>query len=282
MLRDRLKSGLLMGLAMLAAVFWLPQAAVPIVLLPLCALAMGEFYSLLDARKIPSFRLIGTIGGVALLAATWYGHGTQWPLVAEADSVVLYLTMAAVFFQQLRYRDSTQPWETMAGSLLGVLYVPFLFNYLAKIILLGPTEGRLLVLYLILVVKFTDIGAYFVGCSIGRHKFCPRISPAKTWEGVIGGVLTGTLVSLVFQQVCHGALGSYQFRRADALIMGVILAIAGVIGDLIESVFKRASGVKDSAGYIRGMGGLLDVLDSLLFTAPLLYILVHFLMERTA
>lgn len=282
MLRDRVKSGLLMGLAMLAAVFWLPQAAAPLVLLPLCGLAMGEFYSLLDARQIPSFRLIGTLGGLALVAGTWYARPGVCPFAAEVEPAILYLTMAAIFFQQLRYRDSTKPWETMAGSLLGVLYVAFLFNFIGKILLLGEREGRLLLLYLILVVKFTDIGAYFVGCSIGRHKFCPRISPAKTWEGVIGGVLTGTLVSVAFQQICHGQLGHYHFGLGPAVAMGVLLAIAGVIGDLIESVFKRASGVKDSAGYIRGMGGLLDVLDSLLFTAPLLYLLVHVLMEKAS
>ncbi len=282
MLRDRVKSGLLMGLAMLAAVFWLPQAAAPLVLLPLCGLAMGEFYSLLDARQIPSFRLIGTVGGLALVAGTWYARPGVCPFAAEVEPAILYLTMAAIFFQQLRYRDSTKPWETMAGSLLGVLYVAFLFNFIGKILLLGEREGRLLLLYLILVVKFTDIGAYFVGCSIGRHKFCPRISPAKTWEGVIGGVLTGTLVSVAFQQICHGQLGHYHFGLGPAVAMGVLLAIAGVIGDLIESVFKRASGVKDSAGYIRGMGGLLDVLDSLLFTAPLLYLLVHVLMEKAS
>lgn len=269
-----------MGLAMLAAVFWLPQWAVPLVLLPICAIAMGEFYSLLDARRIPSYRLIGTLGGVAMVAGTWYGHGHQFPLAGELGETFLYLTMAAIFLQQLLYRESTQPWETMAGSLLAVLYVPFLFSYIARLLLMGESEGRHLILYLIFVVKFTDIGAYFVGCSIGRHKFCPRISPAKTWEGVIGGVITGVLVSLAFHRVCHGSFGSIHFSVADAALIGLALSIAGVIGDLIESVFKRASGVKDSAAYIQGMGGLLDVLDSLLFTAPLLYLLVRCFMER--
>lgn len=282
MLRERIQSGLLMGLAMLAAIFWLPHAAIPAVLLVLCGLAMGEFYSLLDARQIPSFRLIGTVGGLALVAGTWYGRNSGCPFASEIEPSILFLTMAAVFLQQLLYKDSTKPWETMAGSLLGVLYVAFLLNYVAKILLLGDHEGRFLILYLVLVVKFTDIGAFFIGCNLGRHKFCPRISPAKTWEGVIGGVLTGMLVSLLFQHFCHGAIGFFRFSRLDAALMGLTLAAAGVIGDLIESVFKRASGVKDSAGYIHGMGGLLDVLDSLLFTAPVLFLLVHFLMERAA
>ena len=100
-----------MGLAMLAAVFWLPQWAVPLVLLPICAIAMGEFYSLLDARRIPSYRLIGTLGGVAMVAGTWYGHGHQFPLAGELGETFLYLTMAAIFLQQLLYRESTQPWR---------------------------------------------------------------------------------------------------------------------------------------------------------------------------
>lgn len=277
-----MRSGLLMGAALLVAVVWLPQSAMPLILLPISFLAMGEFYSLLDARGIPSFRLIGTVGGLCLISATWFGARLGCPFQAEVETGVLYLTMAAVFIQQLLYRDSTQPWETMAGSLLGFLYVPFLFNFLVKLILMGQIEGRYLILYLTLVVKFTDIGAYFVGCSLGRHKFCPRISPAKTWEGVVGGVLTGTAMSVAIHHFTGGAFGSYRFSMAQAIVMGLVLAVAGVIGDLVESVFKRASGVKDSAGYIRGMGGLLDVLDSLLFTAPLLYLLVHLFMERVA
>ena len=117
-----------------------------------------------------------------------------------------------------------------------------------------------------------DAGAYFVGCAHGRHKLIPRISPAKSWEGLGGGVAAGTLASLLYFWIFHGPLSSIRMNGWDAVVLGVLLSVIGTVGDLTESLFKRAAGVKDSGTYLLGMGGLLDVLDSVLFAAPTLYI----------
>ena len=170
--------------------------------------------------------------------------------------------------------------ETVACTLLGVLYVPFLLNFFVRLCftwreggLSDPVglTGGLLGIYLVAVVKFTDIGAFFTGRRFGKHKMFPRISPAKTWEGFAGGVAAAVLVSVGFFMATRGAFGTIPFRLHDALILGVLLALVGVVGDLFESMLKRASGIKDSGDSIPGMGGLLDVLDSLLFSVPLMY-----------
>ena len=125
-------------------------------------------------------------------------------------------------------------------------------------------------LYFVIVTKFSDTGAYAVGSLIGRHQMIPRISPGKTWEGFGGAIAVSTAASLVFvhffgrQMPCMTAL--------HAVVLGVVLSVAAVIGDLIESLFKREAGVKDSGKLFPGIGGILDLLDSLLFNAPIMYL----------
>jgi phosphatidate cytidylyltransferase len=277
MLKHRIQSGLLLSMALLAGVFFLNPWAVLVVLLTVCGLALVEFYALLDARQIPHFKIVGVVSGLILVAGTWLASQRSREMGVEVESILLFFVLGAVFFRQIFFRDSERPWETMAGSFLGVLYVAFLFNFVVKLLALEDERaGRLLLLYLVCVVKFTDMGAFFIGCAIGRHKLIPRISPAKSWEGVIGGVMTGMVASVAYAHFLDYRIGHYRFHIHDALLIGFVLAVAGVIGDLIESLLKRASGVKDSGTIIMGMGGILDVLDSLLFAAPVLYLYVRF------
>jgi phosphatidate cytidylyltransferase len=273
MLRHRLQSGILLGGALLAAVFFLPAPAVLAVLLIIGFLGLLEFYALLDARGILHFKVVGVAGGLLLIGGTWWALRGTWMYRTEVEGFLLFAVTAGVLLRQISDKHAQRPWETMAGTLMGVLYVAFLFTFIVKLLTAwGDLEGRFLVLYLVAVVKLTDIGAYSVGCAIGRHKLIPRISPAKTWEGVAGGVLTGLGGSLLCWKLGHGHLGSFSLSLTDALVLGLILPVAGVIGDLVESLLKRASGVKDSGSMILGMGGILDVIDSLLLAAPLLYV----------
>ena len=276
MLKQRIQTGLLIGVALIAAACWLPTRAVPVVLLVLCAAAQWEFYALLDAAHMPHFKFVGLLGGLALIVSTWLSHGKTY----DGDWAVLYVLTILVFLRQFPQKNNPQPLATMGGTLLGVMYVPFLFNFFTHLLRAwGDPAGRLLVLYLVVVVKMTDVGAFFIGCGIGRHKLIPRISPAKTWEGCIGGVLTGILASVLFYAFSHGNLHAVRFSFADALVLGALLAVTGTVGDLTESLFKRASGVKDSGRIVLGMGGLLDVFDSLLFAAPALFIYARFFLE---
>lgn len=266
--------------ALLAAAIWLPQGGVVLILLFVSTLALWEFYALLDASNIPHFKLLGLASGMALILSTWLSLGRTSGRPWESDWVVLSIVTALVFLRQFPQKNNPRPLETMAGTLLGIMYVPFLFNFFTRILVVwSGNEGRLLALYAIFIVKAADVGAYFIGCAVGRHKLFPRISPKKTWEGFGGGLLTGTVVSVVFFLLARRHMTSLDLGLGDAVGIGILLGVLGTMGDLTESLFKRAAGVKDSGRLILGMGGLLDVVDSLLFAAPAMYMYARFLMR---
>jgi phosphatidate cytidylyltransferase len=158
----------------------------------------------------------------------------------------------------------------ISTTLFGLMYVPWLLNFIQKINFFPGVDGRYYVLYFILVTKFSDSGAYVVGSLIGRHKMIPRISPGKTWEGFAGAIVVAAGASFLFAYWAGPRLAG--MTPIHSIILGILLAGTAVIGDLIESLFKREAGVKDSGTLFPGMGGILDLLDSLLFNAPLMYL----------
>src|SRR5207237_10612466 len=130
-------------------------------------------------------------------------------------------------------------------------------------------SGQFYCLYLIAVTKFSDMGAYLTGSSFGRHLMIPHISAKKTWEGFFGALALALLCSLALFKLMPGHLSMLTWTHAT--ILGLLLGFAAVIGDLAESIIKRSTGVKDSGNFLPGIGGALDLVDSLLFTAPLLF-----------
>jgi len=279
-LNHRLVSGALLGGGLIAASIWLPSVCLLLLLLLVCAIGTLEFYNMLSAADIPNFRFVGTIAGLVMIASTWLQlrRGPP-PDPAQWEIIILFSVTVAILLRLFPQKNNPHPLETVAVTLLGVLYVPFLFNFVTKLLFSWPdNDGRMLVLYMIVVVKCSDIGAYFVGCVFGRHKLIPRISPGKTWEGVMGGLSASIIASVVFCLAMGGDFLVISFSTLDAVFIGLLLGISGIIGDLTESMFKRSSGIKDSSSIIRGMGGLLDVIDSILFAAPALYIYTRFLL----
>ena len=277
MLKDRVLSGALIGFAAIAVTLWIPLGGALAILLAVCALAMFEFYALLDAAEIPHFKYFGLSSGLVLIFATWYPLRNSVAQVCDIEWMVMCGITIAVFLRQFPQKNNPKPLETIAGTLMGVIYISLLLSFFAKLLLSwGDHTGRLLILYLILVVKASDMGAYFVGCTFGRHKLIPRISPAKTWEGFFGGLLSAVVVSVLFYAFAKKSLGVLSLHLSDALILGILLGTIGTVSDLTESLFKRGAGVKDSGRMILGMGGILDVIDSLLFSAPALYVYARF------
>jgi phosphatidate cytidylyltransferase len=171
----------------------------------------------------------------------------------------------------------------MAYTLFGLMYVAWLFNFMTKIIYVvprtpqGATLGQFYVIYLVVVTKFTDMGAYLVGSRIGRHQMMPHISPAKTWEGFIGSLVFAVAGSFLMIMLIPKQLAWLNFFHAT--ILGLLIGLAAVVGDLGESIVKRSTGVKDSGALLPGIGGMLDLIDSLLFTAPLLFFYLRFLVR---
>jgi phosphatidate cytidylyltransferase len=179
--------------------------------------------------------------------------------------------------RQFLSRHTTKGIVAISTTLFGLMYVPWLLNFIQKINFFwsgsgeeGLLWGHYYVLYFVLVTKFSDCGAYAVGSLIGKHKMIPRISPGKTWEGFAGAVLVSTAASVAFAHFAGARLKG--MTLCHAVILGVLLSLAAVVGDLIESLFKREADLKDSGRLFPGIGGILDLLDSLLFNAPLMYL----------
>jgi len=271
-----------MGAALLAALYFLPPAGAVGVLAVLCGLGMWEYFELLRSGGIPHQKWPGMIGGMSLIVATWLCHA--WvpgsTVSLEVEALVLFATLAFVIVRQMFIPPVDQAMRSVASTMFGVLYIAWLFNFLNKLLLVfGFEEGRWLIFYLALVVKLTDVGAFFIGSRLGGPKFFPAISPAKTWSGVLGGLATGMAFSYVGLHLMQSKMVYPSFNWVDALVLGFLLSVAGILGDLIESMLKRSSGVKDSGQIIQGMGGFLDVVDSLIFAAPVLYIYMRLFVD---
>jgi phosphatidate cytidylyltransferase len=287
----RIMSGTLIVSLLILAANHMPALGGWLLLVAICAMAQLEFYRLLNLPGIPVFRWLGVLVGAGMVTATYFTMGLSPEQSVDAltwEHFVLCLGMLAVFFRQFPQRNNTQPLATIACTLLGILYVPYLFNYFTRLVYTweyGPHDmrvsdtGRHLVFYLVLVVKSTDVGAFFVGSAIGKHKLFPRLSPRKTWEGFAGGLVCALIASIIYVLVADGAFGVLKVSMLDAVILGVLLSLVGMAGDMFESLLKRASGSKDSGAAVPGMGGLLDVLDSLLFGAPVLYFYARFVLS---
>lgn len=259
------------------------------ILMGLAWQGLREFYDLVEARGLACFRYWGIASGLTLMLVTFlyfagiipHAHATLPAKANDFEITILVVFVLGLCLRRFLARDMQDGLLAISTTLFGLLYVPWLLNFLSKIVFFPGIEGRYYVLYFILVTKFSDVGAYVTGSLIGRHKMIPRISPGKTWEGFGGAILFSTGASVLFTRFLGDHLAGMNLIHAVAL--GVLLSVSAVIGDLIESLFKREAGVKDSSRLLPGIGGILDLLDSLLFNAPLMYLyLRHILTSSTA
>ena len=269
--RWRLVSSIVLWGIMLAVVFWLPPTALYIFINIIVARAIWEFYLICEAKGLRTYKVWGVIGSVALISGSWFFFRRPdfLRLSYDFDIFILLLFALGVFVRQFPQKSNPRGIETMAVTLFGLLYVAWLGNFMTRINF-ANVHGRYYVMLLVVVTKFTDIGAYLTGSTIGRHKMIPRISPKKTWEGTFGGIAFAVGGAFLCKWIMPGEM--YVITNLHAVIIGLLLGTAAVIGDLAESLIKREAGVKDSSTVLPGHGGALDLVDSLLFTAPLLYV----------
>jgi phosphatidate cytidylyltransferase len=239
---------------------------------------LAEFYGLVEKRDLVCFRWCGMLGGVLLMVGTFLhvtGHLGIHDSPARAndfETSFLILFVLGLCVRQFVSRSNTAGILAISTTLFGLMYVPWLLNFIQKINFFPGIgdNGKFYVLYFVVVTKFSDTGAYAVGSLIGRHKMIPRISPGKTWEGFGGAIVVSTGASLLFTHLLGHKMPG--MSPLHAVVLGVLLSSTAVVGDLIESLFKREAGVKDSGDLFPGIGGILDLLDSLLFNAPIMYL----------
>jgi phosphatidate cytidylyltransferase len=240
-------------------------------------IALWEFYGMLDHKGLPNFKLTGMICGTIMLIGSFYYFSHMGPARSyDFEVAVLLFFLLTVFTRQMfESLREDEPLQTMAYTLFGLLYVLWLYNFITKIVYVVPRSstgavmGQFYCLYLIAITKFSDMGAYLTGSLFGRHQLIPHISPKKTWEGFFGALAFSLFASLALFRIMPGHLSVLNWTHA--VVLGLLLGFAALIGDLAESIIKRSTGVKDSGNMLPGIGGALDLIDSLLFTAPLLF-----------
>lgn len=235
------------------SLLYLPLAAVLPVMLLLVLLVQLEFVQLM-ARKYETMPAVGLLSALVYLVGDVYLPNI--PLEQFLISIVFAMALFALFGK------SANPMQKFATTLLGFVYIPVMLLHFIKI---PQIHGMQMLLYIIAIIKVSDMGGFAFGKAFGRHKMCPAISPKKSWEGFAGSLFASCLVSSAFIPLTG-------FCWCKAIAFGVAAATVGTLGDLVESRFKREVDVKDSATFMpAGMGGFLDMFDSLVFAPAILF-----------
>lgn len=246
---------------------WLFAAAILILTL----LAWHEFYVMLQNKNIRIFYNLGFLTNVLILGCAWLGNPNEIIMILFLATLFILLKVV-VSGNKFTIADA-------AFSLLGIMYIGISFSHLLLlrysdsslniVTSWGALSGGTAYLWLAFIGTWAnDTFAYFVGSRFGRHKLCPAISPAKTIEGALGGMLGSILVILALGELFKVSVG-------QSLVMGILVGLAAPIGDLTESAIKRFANVKDSGRILPGHGGILDRFDSILFVVPVIYYFLH-------
>jgi phosphatidate cytidylyltransferase len=273
----RLGSTIALWTLILSAIFSGHEFAFFLVIAGMALASLHEYFRMLDHDGIPNFKLTAMVTATVFLIGSFYYFSRYGPGRSyDFELVVLVLFLFILFTRQMfaSIRDH-RPLQRMAYTIFGLLYIPWLFNFITKILFLTPrgpdgeATGQYYVLFLVMVTKFSDMGAYAFGSLFGKHPFVPHISPKKTWEGFAGALVASLIASYWLLAAMPQRLAALNFFHAT--ILGLVLGFAAVVGDLAESIVKRSTQIKDSSSVLPGIGGTLDLIDSLLFTAPLLF-----------
>jgi len=254
------------------------------IIILLAVAGLAEFYGIVEKRDLVCFKCWCIAGGVLLMVGTFLNLtgklGTSGPpsRVNDFETSFLILFVLGLCLRQFFSRSNTSGILAISTTLFGLMYVPWLLNFIQKINFFPGVDGHYYLLYFVLITKFSDTGAYSVGSLFGKHKMIPRISPGKTWEGFAGAILVSMLASVVFVHFFASKMAG--MNLVHAIILGAVLGVSAVVGDLIESLFKREAGIKDSGKFFPGIGGILDLLDSLLFNAPIMYLYLRHILTR--
>ncbi|PIP42052.1 hypothetical protein COZ13_09800 [Candidatus Desantisbacteria bacterium CG_4_10_14_3_um_filter_40_18] len=260
-----------MGLRLISAFLFIPFLAYSIfskynlsfslLIAGIIIIGLIEVILLSERGGIRPFKVLCFIFGIplsiiAFIKPSWYHFFSGW----------LFLAFGFLFLYGLLFRNEF--FKRFGPTLAVVIYVAYFLSHL--ILIKHLPLGSSMIFFLFMVVWITDTGAYIFGTKFGKHKFIPKISPNKSVEGAIAGCIGGIIAGLI-ANVILGYMGLYKLPVSQGMLLGFILSVISQISDLVESAIKRVAGAKDSGNWIPGHGGLLDVFDGVIFTAPLLY-----------
>ena len=256
MLTKRIISSLVLFFCILATMFvdWL--TAVTVIIFTIAGLY--EFFTMLQNKGISIYKYFGIAMGTIIPISILM----RFELTKTWELSFIVLALVILMLMQFRRRENSGAIIGISTTIFGVLYISWFLSFMIKIRYLPHGLG--LFAMVIIITKLGDIGAYLVGMRFGKTPLFPRISPKKSVEGAIGGLLFSVLGALS----CKGLAG---LAYVHLIFIGVFLGILGQLGDLSESLMKRDCQIKDSSNLVPGIGGVLDLIDSLLFTAPAFY-----------
>jgi phosphatidate cytidylyltransferase len=270
MLKQRIITALC-GIPILVAVVWFGEPWFTILVAIWGILAAFEFYRLVTPSKVSPLTFFG-------LAWTLFFILSRNPNLLSIlephfdlsllTPLLLTSAVAVSLFWLIARRQKEGAFAEWSWTMAGMLYVGWLLGYLVS--LRGLDDGRNWIFLALFATFGSDTAAFFTGRALGRHALAPQISPAKTWEGAIGGVAGAILVCLFFTLSTPLTLNPH-LNWVQAIILGLLVSIFGQLGDLVESLLKRNMGVKDSGTLIPGHGGLLDRMDSIVFAGVVVY-----------
>lgn len=236
---------------------------------------LQEYYRLAVAKGYQPLSTQAIVYGCVYVLATYLALQRQ-QFEFLPDFILLF---SFVLFFLSFFNKNPAPLANLAVTLFGLVYLVIPISCVLRINYFAlqetPLDGRFWLVYVLSVTKACDIGAYFTGKILGQNKLAPSISPKKTIEGAIGGLIASVAVSFLFQRLLFEQYrtAAFSLQLWQSLLLGLLFGILAQIGDLSESILKRDAGVQDSSD-LPGLGGILDMMDSLVFTLPLMYLLM--------
>ena len=237
----------------------------------ICFLTVGglyEFFYMVKKKDVPIYSYIGTFIGLLIPLSIF----TRFELTKNWELLFIVVAFLLILLMQFSRRDNKNAILGLSTTLFGILYVAWFFSFLVKIRLLLPgVEGVKLLAFILLVTKGGDISAYLVGSKLGKTPLMPRVSPNKSVEGCVGAIICSAFIAVLFSSFLPNSIA---YPLWQIIFMGAFFGSLGQLGDLSESLIKRDCGVKDSGKLMPGLGGILDMIDSLLFAAPAFYLFI--------
>ena len=255
MIKQRVLSALIV-LPIIFLAIWFDGPAYSLIIAAIAALGILEFCSMMGLSRRHPLTLFGLVGALLFVLVAHVEGSYSAPLLT---SIAVFSLIWLLF--QRSVKDAANNW---AWSLSGIIYIGWLLSHFIP--LRDLEGGREWVLFVVLVTFAADTAAFFIGRAWGRHSLAPKISSGKTWEGAVGGFLGAIAASLILTLLLNLSIPYWQ-----SVVLGALIGIFAPLGDLAESMLKRSTGLKDSGTLIPGHGGILDRLDSILFTVVIVY-----------
>jgi len=220
-----------------------------------------EFYHMANFDRREPLLYLGLLWSLALVLSPHYRNLDVLPIVITDTMLISLICLLLRPSGEKTFRD----W---AWTIVGALYVAWMLSYWLN--LRGLTDGRNWVYLAMLTTFANDTAAFFIGRARGKHKLAPKISPAKTWEGAVGGLISAILAAIIIALVLN-LISPFTFKYWQIMLLGLLVGVFAQLGDLVESLLKRNTGVKESGNLLPGHGGILDRFDSLIFVGAVVY-----------